>query len=153
MVPLPLHDLCFRAAHLGMAQTCGECLGLSVSTMEKHSMSLCHSFPSSKTGILPYTGILRIISGLGKLHLTPGKFRHINIFKFYTFMQSWAITSPAFKGSNERCTQKRTEFPFHLHQHCSSYTGQMLKRSHSMSQPCPGLFHSDLWYSDIKMGL
>lgn len=100
VVPLPLHDLCFRAAHLGMAQTCRECLGLSVSTMEKHSMSLCHSFLSSKTGILPYTGILRIISGLGKLHLTPGKFRHINIFKFYTFMQSWAITSPAFKGSN-----------------------------------------------------
>lgn len=80
----------------------------------------------------------------GKVAPNTWKFRHINIFQFYTFMQSWAITSPAFKGSNERCTQKRTEFPFHVHQHYSSYTGQMLKRSHSVSQPCPGLFHSDL---------
>lgn len=116
-------------------------------------MSLHHSFPPSKIGTLPYTGILRSISGLGKLYLIPGKFRHINIFKFYIFVHSWGIIIPAFKGSNERRIQKRTEFPFHLHQHYSSYTGQMLRRSHSMSQPCPGLFHSDLWYSDIKIAL
>jgi len=153
VVPWPLPDLCIRAAHLGVAQTCGDCLGLSVSTTEKRSMSLRHGFPSSEILTLLYPGILRSIAGLGKLHLTPGEFRHINIFKFYIFTHLWAITSPAFKGSNERRTQKRSEFTFRLHSHYSSYTGQMLKRSHSMSQPCPGLFHSHLWYSDIKIAL
>lgn len=100
--------------------------------------------PLQKYGSLPSLDILRIISGLGKLHLIPGNFRHVAIFKLQIFMPPCAITSAAFKGSSERSTEKRTAFSLHLQQYYSSYTGQMLKRSQSMSQPCPGLFHSNL---------
>lgn len=63
------------------------------------------------------------------------------------------ITVVVFKDSHERNTQKRTELPLLLYQYCFSNTGQMLKRSHSVSQPWPGLCRLNLSYSDIKMAL
>lgn len=129
-----------------------ECLGLSISAMEKCSMFL-HWFSFFKNKHLALFRHSENYFRAGKVAPNTWEFQAHKYFKFCIFMHSWAITSPAFTGSNERRTQKRTEFSFHLHQPYSSYTGQMLRRSNSMSQPCPGLFHSDLWYSDIKMAL
>lgn len=133
------------AAHLGTARTCGECRSLSVPCMQCVPMPQFYLFKNMDLcNALPSLDILRITLELGKLHLTPGKFRHVAILKLQIFMPLCATTSAAFKGSNKRSTQKRTAFPLHLQQFYSSYTGQMLKRSQSMSQPCPWLFHSNL---------